>query len=64
MTIASKAVKKAVSQLIEPVSERQTAREARTGATATPKVFGRMASNQAPMERGATSVGFVIKVQP
>ena len=62
--MANRAVSRAVNGTKTPVSDKQTASEARTGATATPKVFGRIASNQAFMECEAMFSGSFIKVQP
>ena len=64
ITMASNAVNAAVTGLMNPVSDKQTAQDANTGATATPNVFGRMASNQAFTEWAETFSTSVIKEQP
>ena len=62
--MASNAVKAAVTGLMNPVSDKQTAKDANTGATATQKLFGRMANNQAYTERAETFSTSVIREQP
>ena len=50
INMANRIVKKATNTLTLPVSDKVTDRAERTGAIATPKVFGRVAINHALAE--------------